>query len=143
LHSDYHTPNDDIEFINFEGQVDIVNYGINITKSIDGFDKISYLKTKDMAPHGGSSRGYADGVTMGIVPDFSSEEAGMGIQAVLDDKPAFKAGLKSGDLIVKLGDVEVKDIQDYMKALKTFKKGEKTTVEVMRDGKKLSFKLQF
>ncbi len=141
LHTDYHTPNDDIELINFAGISDITKYGINIVNTIDEFDKISYNKTKDMSR--GNGRSYRSGITLGIVPDFGSEEEGLGIQAVLDDKPAAKAGLQSGDIIIQLGEVIIKDIQDYMKALQTFKKGDTANVVVLREGKKLKMNLQF
>ena len=36
----------------------------------------------------------------------------MRIDAVLDDRPAAKAGLEDGDVIIQMGDIEITDIQD-------------------------------
>ena len=44
---------------------------------------------------------------------------------------------------MKLGDFEVPDMMAYMKALAEFEKGDKTTVEVLRDGKLVKRKIKF
>ena len=43
-------------------------------------------------------------VTLGVVPDYMYDGKGMRIDGVTDGKPAAKAGLKVGDVVVKLGD---------------------------------------
>jgi len=54
-----------------------------------------------------------------------------------------KASLKKGDVVVKLGDSTVIDMMSYMRALSTFKEGDKTNVIVDRDGKKITTTIQF
>jgi hypothetical protein len=141
LHSDYHTPTDDLDRINFDGMRQVVLYAQDMIKTMDGFPKLTYNKTKDLSQ--GENRNYRKGVTLGIVPDFTSESQGVGVQAVLDDKPAAMAGLQAGDVVIKMGDTMINDIQDYMKSLQSFKKGDKTKVVALRNGKKRKFNIQF
>jgi S1-C subfamily serine protease len=65
------------------------------------------------------------------------------LDGVSDGRPASKAGLKGGDVVIKLGDYSIKKVQDYMKALGNFKKGDTVNVEVIRDGKNLVLPVTF
>jgi S1-C subfamily serine protease len=71
-------------------------------------------------------------VTLGIMPSYAGGTEGLKVEAVLDNKPAMKAGMKDGDIIIKMGNQEIKDIQDYMKALGKFEKGQTAPVSVKR-----------
>ena len=71
-------------------------------------------------------------VTLGIMPVYMFSGVGDHIDGVTEGKPAFKAGLQKGDVIVKLGEHSIKDMQAYMKALSMFKKGDTTTVKALR-----------
>ncbi|MEO8733005.1 MAG: PDZ domain-containing protein [Flavobacteriales bacterium] len=51
--------------------------------------------------------------------------------------------MKAGDVVIKMGDHEVPDMMGYMKALGMFKKGDQTTVEVLRDGKPMTVHIKF
>jgi S1-C subfamily serine protease len=62
---------------------------------------------------------------------------------VREGKPAANAGLQKGDVIIKMGDRDIKDIYVYMEALGTFHKGDKTTVVVKRGEEEKTFEVQF
>ena len=68
---------------------------------------------------------------------------GMLITSVRDGRAAEKAGIQDGDIVIKMGDVEVVDMMAYMKALGQFKKGEKTMVIVKRGEEELEFEVEF
>ncbi len=64
---------------------------------------------------------------------------GQGLVAlnVFDDTPAEKAGIKEGDVLVKVGGKDVADIQDLVGAVQNAgKEKKKLTVQLIRDGKK-------
>ena len=67
----------------------------------------------------------------------------MRIDAVLDDRPAKKAGLEGGDIIIKIGEIEVKTIYDYMEGLSKFSKGDKAEVKVKRGKKTIKREVTF
>jgi S1-C subfamily serine protease len=52
-----------------------------------------------------------------------------------ENSPAEKAGLKAGDVIVKVQDKSVKALDELMDIMKTTKPGDKLPVTVKRDGK--------
>lgn len=137
-HSDYHKPSDDIEKINFKGEVDVLNYIIQIIEKTYNYPKLIFSKTRN--PDTGR-KGFK--VTMGVMPDYTYDGEGMRIDGVTDGKPASKAGLIKGDVVKKLGDFDIKNVQDYMKALSNFKKGDATNIEVLRNGELKKFNLTF
>ena len=75
-------------------------------------------------------RGY-----LGILVSPAEGGTGVVVQEVTADSPAAKAGLKNGDRIVKLGDEEVTDIDQFVRAVAAKKPGDKLVLSVRRDGK--------
>ena len=138
-HQDYHTAADDSELINYEGIVTLSSFIVDMIEALDDDGKLAFTKTKDENQRMASSFK----VTLGIMPDYVSDGVGVRIDAVLDDRPAAKAGLEGGDIIRKIGDLEINDIQDYMKSLGMFEKGQKTTVVVKRGDKMVEKEVVF
>jgi S1-C subfamily serine protease len=67
------------------------------------------------------------------MPDYTFDGEGMRIDGVTEGKPASKAGLAKGDVVVQLGEEVIKDMTTYMKALSKFKKGDSTIVKIKRN----------
>lgn len=55
------------------------------------------------------------------------------ITEVMEDSPAEKAGLKAGDIIVKIDRDKIKSTSDVYEALEDKEKGDQVNVEVVRD----------
>lgn len=138
-HEDYHKPSDDIEKLNYDGIVRIINIITRLIDELDGEEKLFFIKTKD--DDMGTSPRFT--VTLGVMPDYLFDGKGMRIDGIREDKPAQKAGLLVGDVVVKMGDVDVVDMQSYMEALSKFKEGDKTKVTVDRKGKLKTVSVQF
>ena len=81
-------------------------------------------------------------VTLGVLPDYSFEGPGFKITGTTEGKPGAKAGLQAGDIIVKLGDVNIKDIYDYMESLNKFKPGDKSTIVIKRGDQEMSLAVE-
>jgi aminopeptidase YwaD len=129
IHPDYHKPSDDADKINYKGEVAVINYAIKLIEKADTVTNFTFIKTKDSE----TFKRPAKGVTLGVIPDHSFDGVGLRIDGVSQGKPAEKAGLKAGDIIIKLGSVDVKDIFSYMKALAALKKGDTTIVIFKRE----------
>lgn len=127
-HSDYHKPSDDEPLINYEGEVKIVRIIRQVVAGLNNSGKINYLKTKDDS----NEDAPRFKVTLGVVPDYAFEGEGMRIDGVSDGRPAAKAGLLKGDIVIQLGENKITDMMTYMKALGKFSKGETTKVKVKR-----------
>ena len=56
------------------------------------------------------------------------------ITKVAAGSPASQAGLRQGDIIVKLGEVEIDETNSYLNTLFTFTPGQQITVEFIRNG---------
>ena len=137
-HSDYHKATDDADKINYKDETEIVDYIVNIINAANNKGKLSFLKTKDA-----EMRSVSLPVTLGVMPDYGFTGAGMRIDGVSKGKTAEKIGLKPGDVLLQLGDFKFVDVQTYMQALQHFKKGDKTTLIISRDGEEMSFDVQF
>lgn len=137
-HEDYHKASDDVDKINFDGESMVVEYLIQLIEQLDAQGKQTFQATKSNQQKSGGFK-----VTMGVMPDYVFEGVGMRIDGVTDGKPAAKAGLQKGDIVTKLGEEEVKDVQGYMKALSKFNKGDTTTVSIKRGETVKEFKVTF
>ena len=126
-HSDYHKPSDDVEKINFPGEVKIINYIVRVVDSISALKEIPFTKTKSS-----ERKMTAFKVTLGIMADYAFGGPGVKVDGVSPGKAAEKAGILAGDLVLKLGEHETSDIYKYMEALGKFTKGEKTFAEIRR-----------
>ncbi len=139
-HKDYHKPSDDIDKINFKGEKAVLKWLYSLLMSVEKTqtERLVFQETKSSKEDTPSFK-----VTLGIMPDYTWEGTGVHIDGVTEGKPASKAGLQKGDIIRKLGDVDVTDIHAYMKGLAMFKKGDTTTVIVERMGKFSDYKVTF
>ena len=131
-HEDYHKPEDDSELINYEGIHTVSEFILSVIGSLDSAGKITFTKTKDKD---NSKKAAAFKVTLGVMPDYVYQGVGMRIDGVQSDRPAEKAGIEKGDIVIKMGNIEVKDIYDYMEGLAQYKKGETGRVVVKRGDK--------
>ncbi len=138
-HTDYHKPSDDWDKINYEGEVNVLKLIIRLIDKLDKQPKLTFLTTKNKSM--GSARSFK--VTLGVMPSYTSNAEGLQIDGVTDGKPAQKAGILTGDIIVQIGELPIKDIQAYMEALGKFEKGQTVPVRLKRNGKELTVNLTF
>jgi aminopeptidase YwaD len=140
LHSDYHRPTDTWDKINSDGEVKVLNLVYDIITCLDQREtKPDFIKTKEEKEKTMTSFR----VTLGIVPDYSTNAEGMAVMGVKDGGPAANAGLKAGDIIIKFGSHEIKNIYDYTYALGDFKPGDETEIVVKRGTEEITLKVTF
>jgi hypothetical protein len=137
-HEDYHKPSDDSQLINYEGIYRVAAFTIKLIQKLNGEGKLAFEKTVDE-----QQARTAFKVSMGIMPDYVSSDDGVRIDAVMDGRPAAKAGLMKGDVIVKLGDVDVVDMSAYMVALSKLEEGASAEVVVRRGEELVKKTVQF
>ena len=63
------------------------------------------------------------------------------ISGVTEDGAAEAAGIKEGDIITKVGDIEIKNTNELFEQLGRFRPGDELAVAINRDGKSMPFKL--
>jgi len=140
-HDDYHKPSDDVGKIDLNGTVQVAHFISKVVSDFDRYDgALTFQKTKSS---GAGKHRASYSVTLGITPDFIAEVKGLRVDAVSVDRPAERAGFLEGDIIIKMGDIEISDIYDYMNGLSRFRKGDSTVVVVERGADTLSLKVVF
>jgi hypothetical protein len=126
-HSDYHKPTDDVDKINFEGMYSIHEYVKNIILLSTEIQDFSFQETKS-----DTSITPRFNVTLGVMPDYLFDGKGMRIDGISKGKTAAKFGVLKGDIVVKMGNIEINDMMGYMHALSQFSKGDSTRINVVR-----------
>ena len=90
--------------------------------------------------------GYVTGAYLGVtVRSMDADVAnayglpvGSQVASVESGSCSEKAGLKMQDIIMKLGEYEIEDNTDLLRALRKFKAGDTTTITVWRSGRELT-----
>ncbi len=138
-HEDYHKPSDDFDKINYVGITEVQGFIDDVIARCDSKGRLEFTKTKDED----SNKAPKFSVTLGVIPDYMYDGKGMLISGIREGRAAANAGIENGDIVVKMGDIEVTDMMAYMQALSKFKKGEKTMVVVKRGDEELEFEVEF
>ena len=76
---------------------------------------------------------------LGCVPDFTREEPGYPISAVISGSPAERCGLRGGDVIVKFGKHHIGICDDFDDALQQYAAGDRVKVRVRRKNSTMTF----
>jgi aminopeptidase YwaD len=139
LHTDYHKPTDDADKINYEGLLHIIKHIQSVVSLQSKAPKPLFTPTKEMQV--GAATAFK--VTLGIMPDYSFSGKGVRVDGIIDNRPAQKAGMKAGDVIVQLGDIEITSMEKYMEALGRFNKGQTTTVVYQRGAEQQKAQVAF
>ena len=80
------------------------------------------------------------GAYLGTVPDMTGGVQGVRLSGVREESPADLAGLMAGDVIVRIGETDVPDLQGMTDALRLHKPGDEVDIVVMRDGERRTFR---
>ena len=79
---------------------------------------------------------------LGTIPDYvAGDVKGLKLSGVASEGPAAKAGVKGGDIIVKLAGRKIEDIYDYTYAIEALKIGEEVEIVVKRGEETVSMKV--
>ena len=139
LHSDYHKPSDDADKINYSGEATIVGHILRLVESLNNTPKLAFTKTRETQ----TTTSARFSVSMGIMPDYTFAGTGVRSDGVSEGKPAQKAGLKAGDIILQIGDYTTSSLENYMQALGKYKKGDKAKVKYKRGNDILETTVEF
>lgn len=138
-HTDYHRPSDTAEKINAEGEAILVNYIFDIA-----IELVNHKEKPDYVHVPRKSSGMSGGwkVYVGTIPDYGYNGEGFKFSDVSKGGPAEKSGLQGGDIMISFGGKKINNIYDYVYALKEHVPGDLVEVIVLRNNKKLKFKVE-
>lgn len=141
-HSEYHTPLDRPETLNYPGLTRITHYLAAFVEVLrdSPVRMVSYRAVKGNS--GARMEGRSFRIYLGTIPDYAQEGVkGVRISGVSADSPAAKAGLREKDVIVEFAGSKIENIYDYVYALQSAKAGVETSIKVVRGEREVSFKI--
>ena len=136
--------------LNIKGEVVGINTAIiNYAQSIGFAIPANIVKnvSQQIIENGWVSRGWL-GVGIEYIPEDVAENAnikkrdGVLVNSVFEKQPAFKAGIKVGDIILKIGGATVSSPNSMIRLIGNFSPGQNVQLDVLRDGKRKTFSVQ-
>ena len=136
-HTDYHTPRDTPDKLNYEAAAKIAKFMGLVTRSLSMRDDAPDYVPQS-APEKGQRRARLRAY-LGTIPDYAeSEVKGLKISGVAKGGPAAQGGLQAGDVIVELAGKKIDNIYDYTYAIEALKIGQPVKIGVSRNGKRIA-----
>jgi hypothetical protein len=144
LHEDYHRATDDADKINSDGLVRVADYAATIVQALaNRSEPLTYVAAPAPKPAAQGDRPSGERAWFGSIPDMTGGVTGVRFSGVSTGSPAEKAGIQAGDILIRLGEYEIADLQAMSDALGTFKPGDEADVVVLRDGEERRFRIIF
>jgi hypothetical protein len=139
-HGDYHRPSDDWDLIDADGLERVAQLVTAVARRLATPEqRLTLVRGAGQPPRaGGSGRG--QGAYLGTVPDFTPVESGVLLGGVTPGSPGDRAGLRKGDLLIRLGTHEVADLEGFTAALQAHRPGDEVDIVVVRDGARVTVK---
>jgi Tol biopolymer transport system component len=144
-HTDYHKPSDTPDKVNAAGAMQVGKICADITLAAAKREAPLTFKTEaeGPAPHG-DMRSF--NASLGSIPDYGGPpdgRKGVLLSGVRAGGAADKAGMKKGDIIVRIGKSEIGSVEDLMFVLNASKPGETVPAVIVRDGKEVKVEVTF
>ena len=126
-HEDYHRASDDFEKIDLLAMEKLVDFARRLILEIVGEELLTF-NPDAIQDEPGRNRGY--GAHLGCVPQFGQSDDIIGVLCTrtVPASPAENAGVIGGDVIVQIGDIDIKNIYDLAFALRYYRSGDKITL---------------
>jgi hypothetical protein len=140
-HPDYHRPGDTADKINIDGTVKVVRHVKEVIARLDEIDqeRLAFVESGQRE----SEEMRMEGVTLGVMPDYTYDGAGLKIESVRSGDKGDEAGIIDGDIIVEIDGDHVDDIFRYMDLLSRFEVGDTMRIIVLRDGEEVNLEVTF
>lgn len=128
-HEDYHRPSDTPDKINAPGMGRVTRLVAGVLHRIADIDSpVTFARAERSSPRQGRGSGMGYGPYFGMIPEFGGSEDGVMLGGVRAGSPAEKAGLQSGDLIVRFDRKVVKNLEDFVFVLRGKRAGDRVEV---------------
>jgi Peptidase family M28/WD40-like Beta Propeller Repeat/PDZ domain/PA domain len=143
-HGDYHKPSDSADKINAAGAAQIAGAVAALATATAARAQPLTFKQVPMPAPEGDVRSF--NASLGTVPDYAGPPGGAPGVLLAGVRPggaAEKAGLRRGDILIRLGLHSVSSVEDLMFALNASKPGESVTAVVRREGHEVRLPVTF
>jgi len=139
-HSEYHTPRDTPDLLNYEGAAQTAKLFGLIAKSLAANEEAPAFVAQ-AAPENQGTRASLTAY-LGTIPDYiQADIKGVLLSGVADAGPAAAAGVKAKDIITELAGKKIDNIYDYTYAIEGLRIGQETEIVIQRDKETLRLKV--
>ncbi|MGH7873993.1 MAG: M28 family peptidase [Candidatus Binatia bacterium] len=141
-HADYHRPSDTWDKLNIEGMAKISDLVTAVAQQLaDTKAPMSFVSLPSFSPGRSSGDRQGLGIYLGSIPDYAGTDEGVRLAGVAQGSPAAIAGLREGDVIIKLAESQIQNLEDLTVALGSKKPGDEVEIVVLRTGKPVTMKV--
>lgn len=127
-HERYHRPGDDLATVDAAGEVEVLKRVEAVVRAAADGRTIPYAEAPVTQP-----RPRAFQVALGVLPDYGFEGPGLRLSSVRPGGPAERAGLRAGDVIVRLAGRAINDVYAYTEILADLEADVEVPVVAERD----------
>ncbi len=136
-HADYHRPGDLADRIDGDGLVKVAALVREGVAYLGERPEKLTTTIQSGAPASPKPEGQRR-ASLGTVPDFAFPGPGVRAEGITENSPAAKAGMQPGDVIVRINDQPIANLQEYSNLLRTLKPGQTVSVVLKRGEKELT-----
>lgn len=137
VHGEYHRPGDHWDLIDREGLERVAQLVESVLRTVaDQPEPLAYLAGAGTPPEEQTTGGY--GAYLGTVPDFAPVDFGVRLSGVSGGSPAEEVGMQAGDVLIRLGGLEIEDLYALTDALRALEPGTDVEAVFLRDGQEIA-----
>ena len=138
MHLDFHQPSDTLDKLDLVGMSNVALWVEEASAYLgDRTDplRVNLENAKQVEVQTQTSERSA---SLGTVPDFAYSGEGVRISGVTPGGAADEAGFKAQDVLLSYNGDVIEDMQTYSNFLRQSDPGESITIEILREGQKIS-----
>jgi aminopeptidase YwaD len=140
-HEDYHRATDTWEKLNYHGMAKISDLVMaSALEMAAGRESLKFASLPSRRPTEAQSDERGLSTYLGSIPEYGVNSAGVQLAGVMEGSPAALAGLRPGDVIVRLADKKIQNIEDLTAALGAQKPGDEVEIVALRAGSSITVK---
>lgn len=133
LHEDYHRTTDDWAKINLDGFKQVTDFTVGLVTALaNRTTPLTQMRATTTTGPEASSDAQGYGAYLGTVPDMTDSPGGVRLLGVRAGSPAEKAGLRGDDIITRIGNMDVPNLQAMTAALRSHEPGDTVDIVVKR-----------
>ena len=132
LHDDYHRPGDTVDKLNADGMARIAAVGARVVEELNAGARPVFAR---VAPPSRARSGRGSGPWLGVGGDGRAPGDGVRLGHVAPGSAAERAGLRDGDVLVRVGDAPVNTFEELRSAIQARQPGDVVRLVYLRDGR--------
>jgi membrane-associated protease RseP (regulator of RpoE activity) len=133
-HPEYHRPTDTADRIDADGLARVAAVCLRVIEGVAGGSRPTYVALPAPPPRSPGAPAPRGVAFLGVSPARAGLPDGVRLGAVVPDGAAARAGMREGDIIVRLGDVPVQSFEELRAALRVRRPGDPVRIVYLRDG---------